>query len=683
MIPFPADGRLAPVSIGLVALILTAATTRADGPKDNLPDQVRPIPPKGVPIPDADRKELQAGLAEFRKLLAELPTALKGKPDLLALLPDVEIYEKAVRYAVDYEEFFNPKEIPVAKQLLAQGMKRAAELKAGQPSWTTATGLVVRGYRSKIDGSVQPYGLVIPSSYSPTSPHRFRLDFWWHGRGETLSEVNFIQQRQTNPGQFTPRDTLVVHPYGRYCNANKFAGEIDTLECLEHVRSQYPIDENRITARGFSMGGAACWQFAVHYPTLWAAAAPGAGFSETPEFLKVFQKEEVKPQWWEERLWKMYNASDSAVNLFNLPTVAYSGENDPQKQAAEVMARELAKVGLELTHIIGPQTGHTYEKAAKAEIDRRIDAIVARGRNPVPERIKFATYTLRYNQCAWLKIEGLKQHWTPGYVEGEYDDGRFTLKTSGITALSIDLPPGAAEIEAIPSVSIDGQLVWTGVRKTDRSVHAKFRRGDDGRWQHVPTLEVNALVKRPGLQGPIDDAFLDRFIMVKPSGPPLNDAVGKWTAAEMDHAIRHWRSQFRGDAIVKADTAITEEDIASSHLILWGDPKSNAILAKIAGSLPLNWTSAGVTLGNQTYPAEQHVPVLIFPNPLNPTKYVVVNSGFTFREYDYLNNARQVPKLPDYAIIDITTPVNSRWPGKIVRAGFFGEKWEWLPNDGK
>jgi hypothetical protein len=53
-----------------------------------------------------------------------------------------------------------------------------------------------------------------------------------------------------------------------------------------------------------------------------------------------------------------------------------------------------------------------------------------------------------------------------------------------------------------------------------------------------------------------------------------------------------------------------------------------------------------------------------------------VNSGFTFREYDYLNNARQVPKIPDWAIVDTTTPADDRYPGKIVTAGFFGEKWE-------
>ena len=85
----------------------------------------------------------------------------------------------------------------------------------------------------------------------------------------------------------------MLHLYGRYCNANKFAGEIDCLEALAHVCKHYPIDEERIVMRGFSMGGAACWQFAVHYADKWAAAAPGAGFSETADFLNVFQNEKI------------------------------------------------------------------------------------------------------------------------------------------------------------------------------------------------------------------------------------------------------------------------------------------------------------------------------------------------------------------------------------------------------
>ena len=80
------------------------------------------------------------------------------------------------------------------------------------------------------------------------------------------------------------------------------------------------------------MGGAACWHFAVHYPGRWAAVAPGAGFSETPDFLKVFQKEKLEPTWYEKKLWHLYDCNDYALNLYHCPTVAYSGEIDKQKQ---------------------------------------------------------------------------------------------------------------------------------------------------------------------------------------------------------------------------------------------------------------------------------------------------------------------------------------------------------------
>ena len=129
---------------------------------------------------------------------------------------------------------------------------------------------------------------------------------------------------------------------------------------------------------------------------------------------------------------------------------------------------------------------------------------------------------------------------------------------------------------------------------------------------------------------------------------------------------------------MKDDTAVTTNDIAAHHLVLWGDPASNQLLAKIADRLPIRWTARDLIAGDKTWPSAHHVPVLIYPNPLNPKKYIVLNSGFTFREYDYLNNARQVPKLPDFAVIDLSLPVSSRFPGGIATAGFFGERWEIL-----
>ncbi len=668
-----------PTCVLVLICFAAAAFVFADGPSDNLPDKVRRVPPPGVKISEADRAELQAGAAELGQEIQGLRPALKARPALLELLPDVQIYEKAVSWALQYDEFFKTNEVQVARALLWQGKDRARLLRDGAAPWLTATGLVARGYLSRIDGSVQPYGLVVPASYQAGTAQPFRLDFWFHGRGETLSELDFINGRQRSAGEFTPPNALVLHLYGRYCNANRLAGESDLFEALENVRKHYPIDENRLVVRGFSMGGAACWDFATHHAGLWAAAAPGAGFSETADFLKVFQNEQLQPTAYEQKLWHLYDATDYAVNLFNCPTVAYSGEIDKQKQAADLMAKALESEGIEMAHIIGPKTAHAYQAQAKTEINRRIDSIVGRGRNPAPKRVRFTTWTLRYNQMLWVTVDGLEQHWDRARVDAELDDRENSIKatTKNVSALTFSFTPGLYPLDTTlpPKLMLDGQTLEGHRPLSDRSWVTHLQK-NGSKWVLGPATDDAGLRKRHGLQGPIDDAFMDSFIMVRPTGQPLNEKAGAWAAAELAHATNHWRQQFRGQPRVKDDSEVSQEEIAAYNLVLWGDPSSNKLLAQIADKLPIHWDAASVALGNKTFPAANHLPTLIYPNPLNPKRYVVLNSGFTFREYDYLNNARQTPKLPDYAIIDLNVPVSARAPGGIVEAGFFGERWE-------
>jgi hypothetical protein len=272
----------------------------------------KPVPPPGVAISVQDRDELESGL----KRLQASTTSLRQHP----LAADVLIYQEAVRYALQYGEFFKADEVAKAKLLLQEGEERARQLAQGQPPWASATGLIVRGYISKLDKSVQPYGLVIPPSFSPNAPHRWRLDTWFHGRNETLSEVNFLADRERSRGEFTPRDTIVLHLYGRFCNASKLAGEVDLFEALDAVKRQYPIDENRILIRGFSMGGASAWHFGAHFAGLWAAVAPGAGFSESAQFLHLNLNGPDAPPWWEQKLYHLYDATDYAMNLSNTAT---------------------------------------------------------------------------------------------------------------------------------------------------------------------------------------------------------------------------------------------------------------------------------------------------------------------------------------------------------------------------
>jgi hypothetical protein len=653
----------------------------ADGPADNLADKVRRVPPPGIKISEANRAELESGVADLGKEIQSLQISLADKPALAQLLPDVQIFHKAVDWALRYDEFFRSNEVQTARSLLKLGADRARNLREGRAPWLTATGLVVRGYASKIDGSVQPYGLVVPGSFVPNDAPR-RLDFWFHGRGENLTELDFINGRLRSPGEFVPPNAFVLHLYGRYCNGNRFAGETDLFEALEHAKKFYAIDENRLVIRGFSLGGAACWHFATQHSWRWAAAAPGAGFSETADFLKVFQNETLQPTWWEQKLWHMYDAIDYAVNVFNCPLVAYSGEIDRQKQAADMMAKALAEEGIDMVHIIGPKTAHAYHPQAKIEINRRLDAIAAHGRNPVPEKIRFTTWTLRYNQMFWITLAGLEQHWERARVEAQLEPAGNAVRvtTKNVSALTIKMEPGQCPLDLTqnPAVVLDGQKLVAPRVRSDRSWEAHFAKAN-GRWQKMEksgTAPPEGLSKQPGLQGPIDDAFMEAFIFVRPTGKALNQKTGAWCDAELAHAIDHWRIQFRGDARVKDDAEISESDIANNNLVLWGDPSSNQLLAKIADKMPARWTRENIQFAGRNFSSADHVAVLIYPNPLNPKRYVVLNSGFTFREYDYLNNARQTSKLPDWAVVDVNTPPSSRWPGKVVEAGFFDEQWK-------
>ncbi|HEX4130556.1 MAG TPA: prolyl oligopeptidase family serine peptidase [Pirellulales bacterium] len=680
--------RLLPVAVSFVAVAFVAYAALAAQP----PQQAR-IPKPGIEVPAEKRAALEQKLGELRKAIetiekgkdeGEIRNAIKGiekgkDAQAKALLPDVRIYERAVGDALEFDEFFNVKELATADTLLDEGLQRARQLAEGKAPWTTATGLVVRGYKSRIDGSVQPFGLVIPPSYTAQTAGRYRLDIWFHGRGETLSEVNFLNEHRTKAGQFTPADTIVLHPYGRYCNAFKFAGEVDVFEALDAVRASYRVDENRISVRGFSMGGAATWHFAVHHADLWFAANPGAGFADTARYLKIFDSGEPEPPWYEQRLWRWYDCPPYCRNLYQCPTIAYSGEIDKQKAAADLMAAALAEYDIDLMHVIGPKTEHKYHPDAAKEVERRMTALARYGRDLAPLSVLFDTETLKYNRMHWVTIDGLEQHWERARIDADCTDDGVVIDTTNVTDLTLHFEPGDVPFDIMfpVNVSIDGDELVGDHPRSDRSWICRLHRENE-HWK-VGARSDDELHKRHNLQGPVDDAFMDAFVFVEPTGDEEHEAIGKWARSEFELAVESWRRIFRGRPRVKKDTEITDDDIATMNLVLWGSPRSNAVMKRIAEQLPIRWTDEQIEADGEQFAAEDHALVLIYPNPLNDERYVVLNSGFTFPYSANGSNAKQTPKLPDWAVINARTPRHEDAPGEVVAADFFGERWEVAP----
>ena len=675
----------------LLTLLLTSPLV-ADGPADNIPDKVRPIPPVGIEVSDSQKQSLLDAAAAIDKQLAAID---KTKP---ADRAQIAVITRAVRMTVEDDMFYTEKEVDQAANLLKTAQARLALLSAGKTGAeliASATApadkpqLVAGGYVSKIDGSVQPFGLVLPANTPLAGSQPLRLDVWLHGRGEKISEVAFLQQRLNSVGEFAPPATIVLHPYGRYCNAFKFAGEVDVLEAIEHVKKIYSIDEDRITIRGFSMGGAGCWQMAVHYPGVWMAATPGAGFSETRQFLKIFQKEDFMPSPTQTSLLHWYDCPEWSNNLRLLPTVAYSGEIDNQKQAADVMEAAMKERGLQLKHIIGPQTAHKLHPDSKIEIEKFLSDTAKSGRPSTPTEIDFTTYSLRYANHTWLTIEGLSKHWQEARVQAKITSPRkIELSAKNVTRLRFEFPLDQNVLSRTESINIviGGESLTVTPPANGQPLRVLLEMKQDA-WRLVDNFDNQQLRKRPGMQGPIDDAFLDAFVFVGPEAKPVDKRetetksssgpVEQWASDEFAHATREWRKHYRGDLNVRSASQVSDADLADKNLILFGTPRNNPLIAKVMAKLPASiaWKDT-ITVGSESAASDKHALVMIYPNPLNPSRYVVINSGFTFREFAYLNNARQIAMLPDWAILDVTAGRNYQMPAKVVSAGFFNEEWK-------
>ncbi len=200
-----------------------------------------------------------------------------------------------------------------------------------------------------------------------------------------------------------------------------------------------------------------------------------------------------------------------------------------------------------------------------------------------------------------------------------------------------------------------------------------------GTWRYVGTPDAVRLAgKRPGLQGPIDDAFTSPFLCVRGTGRPWNPAVGAWADASLRRFAAEWARYFRGELPLKDDTAVTEQDLRERNVVLFGDPGSNQWVRRVLPSLPIQWSRDELRMAGGAYAADRHAPVLIQPNPLPGAagRYVVLNSGHTFHEAELASlNYLLFPRLGDWAVVRVPERSQGLAGEQVLRAGFCDEGW--------
>ena len=599
-----------------------------------------------------------------------------------ALLADVAVFEKAAAWMLRFEEFPKKDYIDQLRKVVEKGTARAEKLQQGKANWPLQPGTTVLGYVSAVDGSVQPYAITLPQDVNPKEARRWPLHVVLHGRADQMNEVNFIHRMDGKPlskKEDQPQQNWIqLDVYGRGNNAYRWAGETDVFEAMADVKRRFRIDEDRITLHGFSMGGAGAWHLGMHDPSMWSSVGPGAGFVD---YYRYQKKDPDQP---DQRLPEpqhttlgIYDSIDYALNAFNVPVCTYGGENDPQLLAGASMTEAAKQMNVPIKLIVGPKMGHAFDPESQKQFMAFHLENSAKGKPRFGERkqIRFTTRSLRYNTCDWLTIEEVETVYAPSVVEARVnEDGDVEITTTNVRALRLVRDVGTDAI-------IDGTVLECRAAADGLLPDVYFVKPDT-EWQVLDYEDSRGFSsnperhKRHGLQGPIDDAFMSSFVCVRGTGKPWNENAQQWANWTLDRFSQEFAQWMRGDVRIVDDSAVDDTLLATNHLILFGDPGSNALLKKILGDLPLEWTKDRIRIGKQEWTSADHGLSLILPNPLNPSKYVVINSGNTFHDKEFRStNANLFPRLGDIAVQKITGGTSGGFDEQTVWADVFDTNW--------
>src|SRR5262249_48113092 len=225
---------------------------------------------KGLPARIARASAAAVNIeSELKRNLVKRP----ADSSLLASLASTQ-YRLAL-YDLANSGKLDPKRVDFDKEM-SEAEAELKDISAGRNPYSTRHGDFRKAYRSKVDSTLQPYRIYVPTAYDGSRPYPLIIAL--HGMG---GDENSIFDQYANgafKAEAEKRGYIVACPKGRE-PASMYAGaaEQDVLDVMIEVEPAYKIDLDRIYMTGHSMGGFGTWSIAIDHPELFAAIAPISG----------------------------------------------------------------------------------------------------------------------------------------------------------------------------------------------------------------------------------------------------------------------------------------------------------------------------------------------------------------------------------------------------------------------
>lgn len=546
-------------------------------------------------------------------------------------------------------------------------------------------GAKLRAYISEVDGIVLPYSLTIPKAYDPSQSWPLIVELHGHG---------WFRPFQGHPAPGF-EGAFGLAPTGRGSTDYRELGELDVLRCIEEVKRDFSIDENRVYVRGGSMGGTGAWYLAAHYADQFAGIQPICGNADNAAWTQRWGwNRRFAGRFDDLRRWiqEGHTARAFAANFVNLPAYVIHGSGDTivPPEHARAMVAELHAYGTPVQYREVPNKGHGGLPGPM--IEEGLGWICAQPRVPFPPHVLWRADRMRHGKAYWVRLDQKRQEGQFAEIDATAEDANHvTIQTSNLKAFSLQRSAPLFAAAKPLFLNIDGERVIFPPQRVEGEEWVSLRYTPELGWRDAAQLVETSvpLRKTAWLEGPISEALLQPFVLVQ--GTKSEDEASRLLWEQETNRFRdEWKRRNLAPCLRLKDSELTDEVAANRNLILFGGPPDNSVSARIVPRLPLDDILAPLRgrlllrpdsgLRTPRLDAADVGYFLIYPNPEHPDRLVVVwnangppaiyqgwgrfGNWFNWGVYDS-------QKYFDYAVYD----AYSASPETLLLLGWFGTDW--------
>lgn len=524
----------------------------------------------------------------------------------------------------------------------------------------------LRGYISKVDGGTENYMVYVPGSYRKNAPIPLVMVIPW-----VSQRVPFIQSPHV--AYLDKIDLLtrladkfgyaILWPAARIFEKYNLNPLVSTsiFEAMKKVGEDYSIDSHRVYLYGVCSGGMFAMLLANRFPEYFAAIGvegPELNYTKSKTMLDPGSDLFRYPTEWV----KENNLLQTINNYQHIPL--YIGHAPADHKSDYAISKTIYTQAKAQGFNVILDSVDNITKTPK--LDLYPDALLLRKMfsffkdkvTTAPLSINFSTFQLKYNRAYWITIDQTDTLHTLTNIQATFHSNNLlTITTKNILQYSIDLTqlPGLQRNKKLLVIT-NHDTAYFNIAPQANALHLSIGK------QRQPELPE----KNHDTEGPVNDIFKDNFLLV--SGDAGTKEEKLVNQMMVNTFIQNWQENNFNTCPVKTAAAVSKGDIARSNLILIGNPVTNSLIKRLASKLPLKIDASSIDIGSQHIDGNSLGYTLIYPNPLNPKKYVLL-LGSNNSSIAHMTPDLQYTGWYDYEVKNLVSEA-------VLKKGYFDKYWK-------